>query len=456
MSRPGSVLLQTGLLSLVAVVVAVAICFGVVLGLPLPSPPETSIGEMAAVMRDPEGGPARGFRVAMREGVPEGPQSALAARGLAAALRVPEDAIRVVWQRGAPAASAGSSAGQALLMIAGQEVVVDSRTDGFDLRSGTGTRLRADTRLPAFRAALRQADGRWLVVAPPDSALDAWRRRVFLAFLASAGLVAPVAWWLARKLTGPLRRLAAAANDMQLDRSLPLPTSAGPREVREIAAAMAAMHARMAAQAAERTRMLVAVAHDLRTPLTGLRIRVDSVPPDARQRMVTDIDRMAGMIQQVLDYARGAHAQEPAERIDVAASVAASVEDAVARGGTVAWTPPADRVWVIADPVALRRAFDNLLDNALRYGAPADVSLELRGRCVCVRIRDRGPGIPVDDVARLLQPFERGEPSRSRHTGGLGLGLAIAHDVVVRHRGVLRLGNGAHRGLEVEIELPLA
>lgn len=456
MSRPASVLLQTGLLSLLAVLVAVAICFGVVLGLPLPTPPATSIGEMAAVLRDPDSGPPRGFRVAMRKGVPDGPPSALVARGLAAALRVPEDAIRVVWQRGAPAASAGSSTGQALLMIAGQEVVIDARTDGFDLRSGAGTRLRADTRLPAFQAALRQADGRWLVVVPPDSALDAWRLRVFLAFLSSAALVAPLAWWLARKLTGPLRQLAGAANDMQLDGSPALPTSAGPREVREIAAAMAAMHARVAAQATERTRMLVAVAHDLRTPLTGLRIRVESAPPAARQRMVADIDRMSGMIRQVLDYARGLHAQGACERIDVGALVAASVEDAVARGGQVGWTPPAAPVWVDADPDALRRVFDNLVDNALRYGESASVSLQVRAHSALVCIRDTGPGIPVEDVPRLRQPFERGEPSRSRHTGGLGLGLAIAHDVVARHRGALRLRNAAEGGLEVEVELPVA
>lgn len=456
MSQPWSVLAQTGALSLVAVVVAVAICFGVVLGLPLPTPAETTIGDMAAVMGHPDRGRDRGFHLAVREAVPDGQQSVLVARGLAEALHVPADSVRVVWQRDAPTSLSRSATGQALLIIAGQDVVIDARTDGFNLHSGEGARLDANTRIPAFQAALRQPDGAWLVVTPPDSALSTWRQRVFIAFLTSGLAVAPVAWWLARKLTRPMRQLADEANRMQLDISSHLPTTTGPREVREIAAAMNAMHARVAAQAAERTRMLAAVAHDLRNPLTGLRLRAESASPEARIRMVADIDRMAGMITQVLNYARGVHAPLPGELVDLVSVLDECVEDAIARGGEVTWSPPDSAIWVVADPAGLRRAIDNVIENAMRYGAAADVSLKAQSAAAMICICDRGSGVPEADLRRLLQPFERGEPSRNQGTGGLGLGLTIARDIVAQHRGSLRLKNGAVRGLEVEIELPVA
>lgn len=443
------------MLSLFAVVVAVAICFGVVLRLPLPAPAETSIGEMAAVMGDPEGGRARGFRLAMHGSVPDGAQSPLVARGLADALHVPEDSVRVVWQRDEPVSLGRSTTGQALLTIAGRDVVIDARTDGFNLRSGEGARLDENTRLPAFRATLRQADGSWLVVTPPDHALTAWRQRVFIAFLISGLVVSPMAWWLARKLTQPMRQLADAANRIHLDMPSHLPVSTGPREVREVASAMNAMHARIAVQAAERIRMLVAVAHDLRNPLTGLRIRAESAPHDTRNRMVADVDRMTDMIAQVMNYARGLHAPVPDERVDVRSSLEECVEDAIARGSDVTWTPPEGAIWVLAEPAGLSRAFDNIIGNAVRYGGVADVSLGIRDSSAVICVRDEGPGIPEADLARLLQPFERGEPSRSRHTGGLGLGLTIARDIVIQHRGALRIKNGAIRGLEVEIELPI-
>lgn len=456
MRHPPSVLLQTGVLSLVAVVVAVAICFGIVLGLPLPAPAETTIGEMAAVMGHRDRGFGQGFRIAQREALPKGPQSSLVARGLAEALGIPAESVRVVWQRDAPVSLNRSSTGQALLTITNQDVVIDARSNGFNLRSGEGARLALDTRLPTFYAAVRQADGKWLVVTPPDAALAAWRWRVFIAFLISALVVAPLTWWLARKLTQPMRQLAGAANRAQLDRPSHLPISTGPREVREVAAAMDAMLARIHRQAYERTRMLAAVAHDLRNPLTSLRIRAESAAPVERDRMVADIDRMAGMITQVLDYARGHHAPVRGESLDLGSLLDACVEDSIVRGGDVSWSAPEHEIRVVADPAGLRRAIENLIENAIRYGTTAQISLETRSTEAVIRICDDGPGIPEADVERVMEPFERGEPSRSQRTGGIGLGLTIARDIVLQHRGTLRLANGAARGLEVEVALPLA
>ncbi len=218
---------------------------------------------------------------------------------------------------------------------------------------------------------------------------------------------------------------------------------------------MNAMHARLARHAGERLQAFAAIAHDLRTPLTGLRIRAELVPGADRQRMIGDLDRMAAMIEQMLAYA---HAQaQPArlQPVDLDALVAGIAADRVSLGQAVASVPANRDTRLQADPTTLHRAIDNLLDNALRFAGSARLGIEAHADRIDLHIDDAGPGIPEDQLAGITTPFKRLESSRSRATGGAGLGLAIAERIAEAHGGRLLLANRTPHGLRATLSLPL-
>jgi signal transduction histidine kinase len=216
---------------------------------------------------------------------------------------------------------------------------------------------------------------------------------------------------------------------------------------------MNALHARLSDQASERFRAFAAIAHDLRTPLTGLRIRAELAPDSERQRMIDDIDRMAAMIAQMLDYAR--IDQQPVSRdsLDLIRFIEHIAADRRSLGQDVAVASSPDGIAVLADAAMLHRAIDNLLDNAIRFAGGAILTIEPRVDQVDIHIDDTGPGIPGDQLSDVIAPFRRLESSRSRTTGGVGLGLAIADRVAVAHDGRLTLANRAPRGLRATITL---
>ena len=246
-----------------------------------------------------------------------------------------------------------------------------------------------------------------------------------------------------RQLTRPLAGLAEAARAAgRGDRAA--------RELREAAAAFDDMQARSARFDAERTRTLAAVGHDLRTPITCLRIRAEMLDDEAREPMVRTLDEMRVMADGLVAYACGAGEAEAEDEVDLAALLRRLCEE---RGATLTHVEPAV---VRGLPVALVRAFGNLIDNALRYGGAARVRLAREGREAWVAVEDDGPGIASERLAAVLEPFVRGEGSRSARTGGAGLGLAIARAVAQAHGGTLELANREEGGLRAEIRLPLA
>lgn len=311
----------------------------------------------------------------------------------------------------------------------------------------------AGLRLPAFELAVREADGSWQVVGTADPGRGQWRRQVLLALALGALLIAPLAWWMARRLTQPLRRLAVVSAGMDLGGDGPPVPIEGASEVRMLARAIADAQQRLRAQATDVTAMLAAVAHDLRTPLTGLRLRAEHVAEPDRTRMIADIERMQAMVAQVLAYAQGDVVPLQCQPLDVAALVRELGEAACATGQRVEVRAPVS-ARMQGDALALRRALANLIDNAVRYAGAAEIEVRVDAGAVCIEVADRGAGIAADARARLIQPFERLEHSRNRQTGGAGLGLAVVRTVAHRHGGSFELADRPGGGLIARLRLP--
>ncbi len=257
-----------------------------------------------------------------------------------------------------------------------------------------------------------------------------------------------------RWITQPLRRLADASERFgRAPDPVPLPED-GPREVRHAARAFNAMQARIHRLMADRTQALAAVSHDLRTPITRLRLRAGFIEdPETQARMDADLDEMAAMIDATLAYLRGEQEAEPTRAADVAAMLQTLVADAVDAGHAASYTGP-DHADLVCHPVALKRALANLVGNALTYGGVARVALEEQPGALRVCIEDDGPGIPAAEMQRVFEPFQRLDISRNRTTGGVGLGLTIARRAIATEGGTLTLQNRPGGGLTAMLTLP--
>lgn len=200
--------------------------------------------------------------------------------------------------------------------------------------------------------------------------------------------------------------------------------------------------------------MVGAIAHDLRTPLTRLRFRIEAAPDDIRARLAADIDQMDAMISAALGFVRDATRTGPRERLDVTSLVESLAVEAAETGSDVI-AAPSPRLTVLADPLALRRLFANLIENAVKYGERARVRMSDADGQAVIEIEDDGPGIPPEDLERVFEPFYRGEPSRNRETGGAGLGLAVVRSIARAHGGDVVLRNRSGGGLTARVTLPL-
>ncbi|MCE1235030.1 MAG: ATP-binding protein [Hyphomicrobiales bacterium] len=263
-----------------------------------------------------------------------------------------------------------------------------------------------------------------------------------------------LALWAAHALVRPLRSLAAAAREFDIEADLrPLP-DAGPEEVRVASRAFDGMRRRIRDLVEDRTRMLAAMGHDLRTPITRLRLRSEFVADDAlRTEFLRDLGMMNDMVEGALSYLREGRDSEKVVLTDLAALVGTICDGAVDCGGDVVYEGPnhlARRV----RPQALTRALTNVVDNAMKYGNVVRVRLTPIEAGVAIEVEDDGPGIAASDRERMLRPFERGDTSRNLDDApGFGLGLAIAHTVVEGHGGRMELGVASLGGLRVRIEL---
>ena len=283
-----------------------------------------------------------------------------------------------------------------------------------------------------------------------------WPRAGPLIWLGlTALLVVGALVWGAHRMTRPLRRFAEAADRLGLDAGPPPLPERGPRELRNATRAFNRMTARIRLLVDDRTLMLAAVSHDLKTMLTRLRLRAEFIEDgEQKEKAAADLDEMQAMLEATLAFARDDAADEHPVAVDLAALLQSLTADLADTGRAASYNGP-DRLTLRGRPVALRRVFENLLDNALRYGEEASVSLrQAEGRAE-VRIDDRGPGIPQELRERVFDPFFRVEASRSRDTGGSGLGLAVVRAIVQRHDGEIALEDRPGGGLRVRVLLPL-
>ena len=321
-------------------------------------------------------------------------------------------------------------------------------------------RPRDDNRAPRIQVQLSvqlRAD-QWITVfsraAPIDQPL---LQRIVVQTLFMYGIVLIPLVWFTRRLAAPLRALTAATARVGTpEGAAPVPES-GPQDVRQLANSFNAMQDRIRSMLEEKDHMLGAIGHDLRTPLTALRVRTETAVEDAgdRDRMVKTIVDMQKMLDDILSLARVGREREPPQRVDLAALANAAIDDFEDTGAPVERDEMA-RAVVLVHPRAIRRALANLIENAVKYGGHASVSLRVEGQYAILAVTDAGPGIPDDRIEDMLQPFTRLEASRSRDTGGTGLGLALVRAVASAESGRLRLSNRPQGGLLAELALPLA
>lgn len=275
----------------------------------------------------------------------------------------------------------------------------------------------------------------------------------YLGVLALAILI--LVLWAVRLATRPLTALANAAEDLGRNIQREPMRESGSIEVRRAARAFNDMQARLQQFLEDRTRLLTAISHDLRTPITRMRLRSELLDdPGLREKFVRDLDEMAAMTGETLDFLRGLDAAETVQPIDLTALLETIQADLAEQGLSVNLTGSLTRP-VFGRPSLLRRLFENLIQNALRYGQRADIEVRSSGRTIEIAIRDHGPGIPIDRLEKVFEPYYRLDPSRSRERGGTGLGLSIARNIAEIHGGNVYLHNHPQGGLEAVITLPV-
>ena len=368
---------------------------------------------------------------------------------LAAGLQVPPSAIRVQAPK--------------LSLVVSRSVATGLGSDARAVGSALGADyvgrivgvalFQTDTRFPPFEAAYQQRDGAWVKVEPDASLMWAWYWRILGAFCVAAALLLPLGYLMARRIINPLRRLAVAAESLKLDRGLDRLTVEGPAEVRTLAETLNRLLDRIGAQMREHGMSLAAIAHDLRTPLTALRVRAEDSGDDVRQGIINDADRMEAMISQVLGYI---HGEQPitANLLNFSQYVASVVEGFQSSDERIK-LDCVEELWVRGDRTGLERVTANLINNALRHGGSAEVRLARVEHKAVLTVADRGPGIEPEELSKVGQPFYRPDSSRNADSGGTGLGLAIVRQAALSHQAEFILRNRPGGGIVASFSISI-
>lgn len=317
---------------------------------------------------------------------------------------------------------------------------------------------RADIFYPAFSVAWQLKDGTWRVITPPRELIAPWQEKLLLGFGLTALLILPLAWWLSQRLSRPIIAFSEAAAKLSVEDNAPPILSAGPREVRAAADVLNEMQARIRKQVESRTMLMAAIAHDLKTPLARMRLRIEDVPGPLREKLNGDIAHMDGLIRSAMSFTSAHKMNETLRPLDFSALVDSLSDDLCA----VCPMEPArieDNIMVKGDAVALKRILINLVENAGRYAGGCRIELAARGGKAELRVIDDGPGLPLEALETVFEPFHRLESSRNRDTGGTGLGLSVARALTEAQGGTLtavnRYAGTEVVGLELLMVLPI-
>lgn len=307
----------------------------------------------------------------------------------------------------------------------------------------------------ALLVSIKLGDGSWATFGPDAFALPSSTEHDVLGSLtAMASGILVVSIFLVRSINAPLRSLAGAADRIGTDENAVDVPETGPREIRHVAQAFNDMQRRIRRLVSDRTQTLAAVSHDLKTPLTRLRLRAQFIAErDLRETIDADLDEMERMLDSALAFLRGEATGEESKLVDIG-SILETICDEVADAGHDVGLSGDRHAVLRCRPLAIKRAFSNLIENAIKYGDRARVSLEDGPDRIAVTIEDDGSGIPESERERVFDPFYRIESSRSRETGGTGLGLTIARTAIRAHSGEISLHNNGKGSLLVAVSLP--
>lgn len=301
---------------------------------------------------------------------------------------------------------------------------------------------------------LRLSDGRWKVATKTGEGLFdvSWRLLTWVGL--TLLIIAPISFSLARRLLRPVALFAEAAERLGQQPDAPSLSLSGPREVQSAVRAFNTMQRRLQAYVNDRIRLVAAIAHDLRTPLTRLKIQLADLPYATRTRAEREILAMEQLIDTILVFVKDSQVLSQRGRLHLGSLVESVAADLAEVGLQVTVSIVAEPI-VYGDAVGLRRLVTNLIDNAQKYGHRARCQVDESEGWAIIRVEDDGPGVPEGDLERLFEPFERGEASRNAQMGGAGLGLSIVRSITAAHGGQVRLINGAEGGLIAEVRLPV-
>lgn len=268
-------------------------------------------------------------------------------------------------------------------------------------------------------------------------------------------LLAACSWVAVRQVVRPFSQFTRAVDSLDPSSHAAM-SEQGPIEVQRAAHAFNAMQSRIQAYLRERGQILASISHDLQTPITRMKLRVEMAEqPVLRDKLLNDLDNMSRLVREGIAYARSSEILEEATvKMELNAWINTLASDYQDVGKNVQFQASDERLPIVTRPQALRRVMTNLLDNALKFGDYAEIEIEPQAEQVVIHIKDGGPGIPDAELDAVLQPFYRIETSRNRDTGGTGLGLAIAAQLTAQLDGKLHLANRAEGGLEVSVTLP--
>ncbi|MEJ8473852.1 ATP-binding protein [Roseibium algae] len=325
----------------------------------------------------------------------------------------------------------------------------------FNTRDETVRARRLANRQIDLTLSIQLNDGAWFNVAtdyrPPARAL----LPLVVQMLLTIAAIVLIVGLAVRRLARPLRDLASSAEKLGRGEALrPLDVD-GPKEVRAVTHAFNDMQDRLTRFVSDRTRMLAAISHDLRTPITSLRLRAEFIDDDEnRDRIIETLDEMAQMTEATLAFSRDEAAKEDAVKTDLFSLLDSLASDQQDLGHNVTISA-SEKITLSCRPLSLKRAMRNLMENGIRYGERSTVTLSKAGNEAVVSLRDNGAGIPSDRMSDVFEPFVRLEESRSEETGGIGLGLAISRSIVHAHGGTIELINHPEGGLEAIVRLPI-